>query len=532
MTSDSHCEECYSNDFEIIDEPNGSEINERNGGVLLSCSSHTMASVDQTVKNAPTVSRNRKMDPNYEIHSKREAAWCREKEKLLQKIKNLESDLKEKKEELSGIGEQKNNSIEDNDQYTALESKYKELKSLLEAEKEKNAESLSKIGEMEAKEIRNSEGTKSQIQEVQNQKEEYKKLEKIHEELEGELIEKDIALKELQSKMKVKEQHVTKFQKQISALENEKRKNEKKIEDCNQDLKKKFEMQKSLCKTIQEEKDTLEEELIAMKLEFKTLMSERDKRELYEKNSTTELQKLTNAMKEVTDERDDLNDKCSGLERENNRLKRLEQQSKVKVSDEAEQLTRALDALNEENTVLRGQNAQLERKNSLVESEKKKLECTVDELKEEIAKLKEKNANYFPRPIRDVDRTTNDLRQASIQVTGSSFSKASTEQWYTTDQGEKALHEIFQKLMQPFPKTELSRDLISKDITIMVKRNHNDVIMARFPKDFPKSPVHVTSGNKETRVNIPYDKSSTVSTFATQVVNILCDTICRQNNEN
>lgn len=61
MTSDSHCEECYSNDFEIIDEPNGSEINERNGGVLLSCSSHTMASVDQTVTNAPTVSRNRKM---------------------------------------------------------------------------------------------------------------------------------------------------------------------------------------------------------------------------------------------------------------------------------------------------------------------------------------------------------------------------------------------------------------------------------------------------------------------------------------
>lgn len=93
------------------------------------------------------------------------------------------------------------------------------------------------------------------------------------------------------------------------------------------------------------------------------------------------------------------------------------------------------------------------------------------------------------------------------------------KQWYTSDQGEKLLSEIYQKLKEPFPTTELYRDVENKDIRIVINMDQNEKVEAKFPNDFPNSSVHVKIGRSERQIKFAYNRNSTVQTLATDVAN-------------
>lgn len=102
---------------------------------------------------------------------------------------------------------------------------------------------------------------------------------------------------------------------------------------------------------VQGEKDRLEDELVNIKLKEKRLSEENT-------GHSQQVRELRNETIKLSEERDFYVAKC----------KRLEEGVKLNAENEISQLSKALEALNNENDVLRERNIELERKSGEVRS--------------------------------------------------------------------------------------------------------------------------------------------------------------------
>jgi chromosome segregation ATPase len=126
-----------------------------------------------------------------------------------------------------------------------------------------------------------------------------------------------------------------------------------KFEKKNESLASQLEMMKNNAGQTQSDRDKLESELVALKLENKQVIADSEK--MHALN-----QKLA--------------EQCNGLE----------EMRKQNADDETSELTKAVDALNKENNILRQRNEKLQRDVSGLCSIKNALEAEVEQLKQTV----------------------------------------------------------------------------------------------------------------------------------------------------
>ena len=135
---------------------------------------------------------------------------------------------------------------------------------------------------------------------------------------------------------------------------------------------------------VQTERDTLENELVALKL---------DRKQLTERNSTTsrEMEQIKSRMSKLTEERDLM-------------AKKLEEEEKNK-DDEVKKLSEEVGILTNENKVMRQRNEKLQQDVSRLSSVRSELEAQIKQPKQKSLRGKE-NGGFRP----DLSRKGSEVR--------------------------------------------------------------------------------------------------------------------------
>ena len=135
------------------------------------------------------------------------------------------------------------------------------------------------------------------------------------------------------------------------------------FQNANRELKVERDKWQNQAREVQRQKDKLENEIVGIKLDQKNLTTEKRKQ-------ADEIKKARDEASRIKTERDFYVDKC----------KKLENGIKLKVEEEIEQLTKAMDVLKEENQLLQAQNMSLEGEVSSLKSTKSKMAAKLSEL--------------------------------------------------------------------------------------------------------------------------------------------------------
>ena len=75
--------------------------------------------------------------------------------------------------------------------------------------------------------------------------------------------------------------------------------------------------------------------------------------------------------------------------------------------------------------------------------------------------------------------------------------------------------------MEIYPLTELSRDINSQDIIIVINADQTIPTQVRFPSNFPNFPVQITCGDKWKNLKFKHDAGSSHADFVNYVVSTL-----------
>ena len=516
--------------------------------------------------------RTAKDDALQKQHERREAKWLNEKEKLLnelhnwkkqkdghgemvQELKNNNEMLEKKCEELgAGIAlllsekeqacqiikelQEKSTEMASQTQeyYRRSQAFQNETCTLRQNLDEKN-ELLNQALEQNqayANQLNNNEQQIQSLKEelakhektLAKQKEQYAEFSSITNDMEKELHENQSKVRELnkmlQSKAKENREMLEEQNEMIRQFE---RKNET--------LASHVEMLKNNAGKTQSDKDKLEGDLVAMKLENKRLVAEKEK--------------MQEAKQNLAEERDFYTEKC----------KKLENGLKVNAEDEISHLQQAVEALNQENNVLRERNEKLGRDASALRSINNDLKAKSKQLN---GSLGEDNGAFkSEEPLRQkkpeamdtsngintsaaVGRTSRNStprtshrstpRPAGTPTGGPTTRSASSgpndtaeKQWYETEEGGDIFSQIYSELNGNFAAIDISRELSTKNISLLVTTDERKKFEVHFPKNFPLAAVRVKYAGALKEITVPYNKNAGPSDFCKNFSKMLTEMV-------